>query len=44
MPYLAFAGTLLNGARGVWINKIVNRAALSINLNYGALKQVRIQE
>ncbi|EHU1795770.1 glutathione S-transferase N-terminal domain-containing protein [Acinetobacter baumannii] len=28
MPYLAFAGTLLNGARGVWINKkIVNRAA-----------------
>lgn len=21
MPYLAFAGTLLNGARGVWINK-----------------------
>lgn len=28
MPYVAFAGTILNGARGVWINKkIVDRAA-----------------
>ncbi len=27
-PYVAFAGTLLNGARGVWIDKkIVNRTA-----------------
>lgn len=45
MPYIAVAGTLLNGARGIWINKkLLIELRLSKNLSYGVLKQVRIHE